>query len=163
MSETTPTPDRPELPDDHQDTETAEMNASELAEAKRYGRQGLVCDLADRALDIAFLAVAAMLLARPIDVWLAGWPLLEGSWTLRLMALYLIVLGLHVCVSFPLSFYSGHLLEHQFGMSTQTFRAWLWRYAKRMTLALAFNAAMFLGLFWVICRIMFLSAGWSFL
>ncbi len=126
------------------------MTAEELAETKRYGRQGLICDLADRALDVTFLAAAALLLARPIDAWLANWPVLDGSWTLRLVALYLIVLGLHICVSFPLSYYSGHVLEHRYSLSTLTFSGWLWRYVKRMGLGGALNLLMFTGLFWLI-------------
>ena len=54
--------------------QTDEMTPEQLAEAKRYGRQGLVCDLADRALDIVYLGVAALVLARPIDAWLQTVP-----------------------------------------------------------------------------------------
>jgi len=126
------------------------MSAEELAEAKDYGRKGLACDLADRSIDVAYLALAALVLARPIDAWLETWPLLAGFWSLRLAALFLIVIGLHMVVSFPLSFYSGHVLEHRYGLSRQTFSAWLWRYAKRNALGVAFGLAMFLGLFWVI-------------
>ena len=43
------------------------MSDGERAEAKRYGRLELGCALADKALDVAYLAVAAFLLARPID------------------------------------------------------------------------------------------------
>ena len=126
------------------------MTGEELAEAKRYGRQDLICALVDKGLDVAYLAVMALLLARPNDAWLGGCPLLERNWSLRLVALVLIVIGLHVAVSFPLAYYSGHVLEHRFGLSTQTLAAWLWRYAKRIALAAAFGTLMFLGLFWVI-------------
>ena len=78
------------------------MTDGELAEAKRYGRLELGCALADKAIDVAYLAVAAFLLARPIDRWLQTSPLLEGNWTLRLAALFLIVMGIHIAVSFPL-------------------------------------------------------------
>ena len=60
------------------------MSSDELAEAKRYGRLELACALADKAIDATYLAVAAFLLARPLDAWLQGWPLLSGNWTLRL-------------------------------------------------------------------------------
>ena len=53
-------------------------------------------------------------------------------------------------MSFPLSFYSGHLLEHRFGLSTQRFGGWLWRYAKRNLLAVVLGLAMILGLYWLI-------------
>ena len=84
------------------------MPDDELAEAKRYGRYDLVCTLADKAVDLAFLAVAALLLARPLDVWLQTYPVL-GNWSLRLVVLLLIVTAAHATVSFPLSLYSGHI------------------------------------------------------
>jgi len=135
------------------------MTDGERAEAKRYGRLELGCALADKAVDVAYLAVAAFLLAGPIDRWLQTSPLLANNWTLRLAALFLVVMGIHVAVSFPLSFYSGHLLEHQFQLSTQTFRRWLWRYFKRNLLAVAFSLALVLGLYWLI----WLTGGWWWL
>ena len=126
------------------------MNDAELAEAKRYGRLDLACSLADKAIDAAYLAVAAFWLARPLDDWLQTWPLLSANWTLRLTALFLAVLALHVAVSFPLAFYSGHVIEHRFKLSTQTFGRWLWRYAKRNLLAGGLSLVMVLGLYWLI-------------
>ncbi len=130
--------------------EAEPMTPEQLAEAKRYGRAQLRCDLADKALDLAYLAVAALLLARPIDAWLSGMAWLDRFDTLRLAALYVVVFALHAAVSFPLSLYSGHLLEHRYGMSTQSLRQWLVRYAKRIGLGGTFALALFLGLFWVI-------------
>lgn len=140
---------------DTQATEPAqtatEMTPDQLAEAKRYGRQSLVCDLVDRALDIVYLGIVALVAARPIDLWLQGSsPLWADCWTLRLAVLFAIVFGLHVAVSFPLSFYSGHVLEHRFALSNQTFGGWLWRYTKRMVLGGGLGLALFVGLFWLI-------------
>ncbi len=140
------------------------MSDSERAEAKRYGRLELGCTLADKALDVSYLAVAAFLLAGPIDRWLQGSSsLFSGdSWlhaTLRLAALFLAVMAIHIAVSFPLSFYSGHVLEHKFQMSTQTFGRWLWRYLKRNVLAVGFSLLLVLGLYWLI----WLTGGWWWL
>ena len=122
-----------------------------MAEAKRYGRQELTCTLIDRGLDLAYLAVMALLVAPWLDRWLStSWAVLDGSRSLRLVVLYAIVFGLHVCVSFPLSYYSGHWLEHRYKLSKLTFLGWLWRYTKQLVLAAVFGAAMFLGLFWII-------------
>jgi len=140
-------------PDSHSSVPPADaekMTPDQLAEAKRYGRAQLRCDLADKALDLAYLAVAAFVLAGPLDAWLSGASLLARFETLRLATLYLAVFTLHVAVSFPLSFYAGHLLEHRYGMSTQSLSRWLARYAKRMALAGSFALALFLALFWVI-------------
>lgn len=137
---------QPERPD------AARMTGEQLAEAKRYGRYDLACTLADKGLDVAYLATVALLAAGAIDRWLKGYLPADGylDISLRLAAMFLIVVGLHVCVSFPLSFYSGHVLEHRFGLSRQTFAGWLWRYAKRNALAVAFGLAMILGLYWLI-------------
>jgi len=126
------------------------MTPEELAEAKRYGRCDLACTIVDKVVDVAYLGVMALVVAWPLDAWLRGFPLLEASRSLRLVAMLGIVFGFHVLVSFPLSCYSGHVLEHQFGLSNQTFPAWLWRYAKRVMLAGGFSIAMFWGLFWLI-------------
>jgi STE24 endopeptidase len=140
-----PEPPSTSLPDD-----APIMSDDELAEAKRYGRLDLACSLVDKGLDLAYLAVMALLLARPIDEWLAEFPALAAQRWLRLVVMLLIVTGLHVCVSFPLSYYSGYVLEHRFGLSKQTLARWLWRYAKRVAVGGAFGVVMFLGLFWLI-------------
>ena len=130
------------------------MTEAELAEAKEYGRLDLACALADKAIDVAYLAVAAFLLAGPIDRWLQSWSWLAGESSLRessrLAALFLAVMAIHVAVSFPLSFYSGYVLEHRFKLSTLGFGGWLWRYVKRNGLAVAFMLAIVVGLYWLI-------------
>jgi STE24 endopeptidase len=86
------------------------------------------------ALDLTYLAVMAFLFARPLDAWLARFPALAGEQSmLRLIALFCIVMLLHMLVSLPLSFYSNYVVEHQFGLST-------------LALGLALN----IGLFWII-------------
>jgi len=126
------------------------MTAEQLAEAKRYNRLGLACSLADRAIDVAYLLVAALLLARPIDEWLKTSPWLEHDRWLRLGAMFVLVTALHACVSFPLSLYSGHVLEHRFGLSRLSLLGWLWRYTKRMSLVFGLGLAMVEGLYLVI-------------
>ena len=128
----------------------AGMTAEQLAEAKQYGRLGLICTLVDRAIDLVFLAVMALVLARPIDAWLNSYSLLERFWSLRLAALFLVMTGLHVLVSLPLSYYSGYVVEHRFKLSTLTLAGWLWRYAKLLALAVPLGLLLSLGLFWII-------------
>jgi STE24 endopeptidase len=126
------------------------MTDAELAEAKSYGRRELACTLADKALDVAYLAVAAFLLARPVDAWLQTYPLLARNWSLRLAALFLVIMGIHLLLSFPLSLYSGHVLEQQYHLSTQSFGRWLWQYVKRNLLGIGFSLVLFVGLYWMI-------------
>ncbi len=142
-----PADDAPTNAGDAPRVDSAEMTPEQLAEAKEYGRRSLVCDLADKALDAGFLAVMAFALAVPLDTYLAGFM----HWaTLRLICIFLITTALHVAVSFPLSFYAGHVLEHRYRLSHQTLGRWLLRYLKRNLLALAFGLVMFPGLYWVI-------------
>ena len=151
MTDDTQPTAQPEPTPEAEHLDPAAMTGEELAEAKRYGRYDLVCTLADKVLDVTYLAVVAMLLARHVDGWLASsFPLLKDYWSLRLGMLFLVVTAAHACVSFPLSFYSGHVLEHRFGLSTQTIAAWLWRYTKRIALAAGFGLVLIVGLYWVI-------------
>ncbi len=64
--------------------------------------------------------------------------------------LFLMVTALHVAVSFPLSFYSGYVLEHRFQLSTLSLAGWLWRYAKRSLLARGLRTGHDQGLYWLI-------------
>ena len=137
----------------------AGMTPDQLAEAKQYGRLELRCGLADKAIDLLFLAAAAILLARPLDAWLQTVPWLRSCWSLRLAALFLVVTALHIAVSFPLSFYSGFSLERRFHLSTLSWAGWLWRYVKRNLLAAGLGAAMMLGLYWLIWTV----GGWWWL
>jgi STE24 endopeptidase len=125
----------------------AEMTPEQLEEARRYGRAELICTLLDKAIDVAYLAVAAFVFARPLDEFLMRSISRAG---LRLAAMYAIVVCLHMAISFPLSLYAGFVLEHRFGLSRQSFGRWLWRYIKRNLLAIAFGLALFEGLYAII-------------
>jgi STE24 endopeptidase len=126
---------------------SAEMTPEQLAEARQYGRLELICDLADKAIDVAYLAAMALVFARALDGWLAHFIAGAG---LRLAAMFAVVTGIHLALSFPLSLYSGFALEHRFGLSRQTLGRWLGRYIKRNLLVLALGLAMFEGLYAII-------------
>ena len=49
--------------------------------------------------------------------------------------------------SFPLSFYSGFVLEHQYELSNQTFFGWLWEWAKKQLLSFVISAPLILALY----------------
>lgn len=121
-----------------------EMTPEQLAEAREYGRWQLALDLADAAADVIFLGLFAFFAAVPIDSWLgeripAAFP--------RLLALYVIMMALHECVSFSLAWYSGYVIEHRYGLSRQTFGQWLARHVKRFSLAVGFGALMVIALY----------------
>lgn len=146
--ERSPHEPRPESPPES--FAPAGMSEDQLAEVKQYGRIDLICALADKALDVAYLSAMAFLFAGAIGGWLATAPLLGSCRWLQLIAMFLIVMAAHVCVSFPLSCYSGHVLEHRFELSTQTFRRWLWQYTKRNLLAVGFGLVLVPGLYLLI-------------
>ncbi len=130
--------------------DSLERTPEQLREAEQYGRIGLACDLADRALDLLYLAVIAFTLAYPLDGWLQAHLPAGEIETVRLTALFLFTIGGHLLVSLPLSFYAGYLVEHRFGMSRQTVACWLRHYLKRNLLTVVFGLAMFVGLYWLI-------------
>jgi len=120
------------------------MTSEQLVEAKQYGREQLRVSLADKLLDLVYLALAAFLLARPLDHWLEVY--LPNDY-LRLIALYTAVILLHECFSFPIAYYGGHVLERRYGLSRQSLGRWLGRHAKRFTLTAVFGGVLFVGLF----------------
>jgi STE24 endopeptidase len=137
----------------------AGMTPEQLAEAKQYGRYSLACTLADKLLDLLFLTFAAVVLARPLDTWLQGFPLLQRFDSLRLVVFFLLVMLLHVAVSLSLSFYSGYVLEHRFHLSTLSVGGWVRRYLKQNLLGLALGTVLILGLYWLIWT----TGGWWWL
>ena len=143
MYKTPPIDSTPEAP-------SAGMTPEQLAEARQYGRISLACTLADKLLDVVYLAVATFIIAKPLDNWLNEWPLLARWASLRLIGLFVSITLLHMAISLPLVFYAGHVLEHRFQLSKLSIGGWAWPYAKRNALALAFGAVLILGLYWLI-------------
>ena len=134
-------------------TPPAAQSPAQQAEAHRYGQLGLYCDLLDRAVDLIYLACMALIFSPALSQWLAGVTWLSDWPSGQVAAMFLITFGLHACVSLPLSFYSGHLLEKQFGLSKQTAARWFTRYAKRMLLSITFGLLLFLGLYFMIWNV----------
>lgn len=62
-------------------------------------------------------------------------------------------------LSFPLSFYSGFSLEHQYQLSNQTLPAWAWESAKKQLLSFSITAPLVLGLYALIWH---LPSSWWF-
>src|SRR3954470_15560806 len=81
-------------------SEDLERTPEQLAEAHRYGQLELICSLADKFIDVAFLSFATFVLARPLDRWLSQFVARDA---LRLPLLFLLVFVMHLAISFPLS------------------------------------------------------------
>jgi STE24 endopeptidase len=120
-------------------------------EARRYNRIHLALTLVDMAVDVAYLGLMAFVFGPRIDAWLATFAPLAGDKSLlRLLALFGVVIGLHILVSLPLSFYSGYVVEHQFGLSNQSILRWLRNWSLGNVLAILLGAMLNVGLFWII-------------
>ena len=107
--------------------------------ARRYTRWKRALRLTDFLLGVAVLAALVF----------AGWSHLLRDWALGLsahpvaaLALYLVALtGLSQAVSFPLDVTSGHIVEHRFGLSKQSFFGWLKDWLKALGLSFALGLA----------------------
>jgi STE24 endopeptidase len=127
--------------------EAGQQTLAELDEARQYGHRQLACSLADKVLDVVYLSLMALVFVRPLNDRLKQ---LAPAPTLRLVLLFVVITLLHMAISLPLSFYSGYLLEHRYGLSHQSLAAWIWRYTKVHVLTLVFGGLLFVGLYWVI-------------
>jgi STE24 endopeptidase len=130
---------------------TDAQTPAQREEARRYNRIHLALTLADMAVDFVYLGLMAFLFGARIDGWLATFEPMSGEKSmLRLVALFGIVIGLHILVSLPLSFYSGYIVEHQFKLSNQSPRRWLRNWSLGNVLAVVLGAVLNVGLFWII-------------
>ncbi len=93
----------------------------------------------------------AFVFARPLDAWLGGSRALAGEQSLlRLLALFGVVIGIHILVSLPLSFYSGYIVEHQFKLSNQSVSRWIKNWLKKNAFGVVLGGALYAGLYWMI-------------
>ena len=138
----------------------AGMTGGELAEAKRYGRFELALH-AGRQGHRRGLSGGGGVPPGPArsTTGCKTYPLLAGNWSLRLVALFLVVMAIHVAVSFPLSFYSGHVLEHRFHLSTQTLRPLAVALCEAEPAGRGLSLVLVLGLYWLIWT----TGGWWWL
>ena len=129
---------------------SAEMTPTQLAEAKELGRRELRVSLLGRGVDLVYFVIAAAWIAAPdspFAEWLAG---ISTSQTIQLVLLTLMLLVGDFLVSLPLSFYGGHLLQHEYQLSAQSFGQWLWRKIKGLVLELCLGLVLVLALYWII-------------
>lgn len=114
-------------------------------EVKQYQRLKQVADIASLVITVGVLAIGAFQVGPMVDGWLPGW-LGESRW-LRLGAIgFLWAAGLEL-LTLPIDFWSGFVLEHQFKLSTQRFRAWVWKKIKGYLIAGPLGLALLLGLY----------------
>ena len=121
-------------------TTHAEVDPARQALARRYARQRQTLSLLN--LGISAVVVAILLfsgLSFGLRDALAGVPSWEpfGGWQpLRLVAYFLVLTAVLFVLDMPLSYYSGFVLAHRYGLSTQTLGAWLLDTAKGLAISL---------------------------
>ena len=100
----------------------------------------------------------AILLLSGLNFWLrdalasiaGGWEPVAG-WQPLLVALYFLALALAVTIiDLPLSYYSGYVLPHRYGLSTQSRAGWVWDLSKGLALSLAFELVAVVFVYWLL-------------
>jgi STE24 endopeptidase len=119
--------------------------------ARRYHRRKRVLHVADFLLGIALLVV---LLAAGWTHGLRDWALSLSTHPFAAIALYLLALtAISQVLSFPLDFWGGYRLEHQFELSNQTFFGWLMDWLKGLVLSFALGLAGVELIYWLLRRL----------
>ncbi|GAB4350646.1 MAG: hypothetical protein Kow0099_34340 [Candidatus Abyssubacteria bacterium] len=135
-------------PEDLRNEQAENLTGKESAKAKSYNRIKRILFVVELGFGLAFLLVlllsgASISVARAIEsatgnVWLV-------------VLLYLVFFGvLFNLLSFPLDLYGGFILEHKYGQSTQSFRAWLWDYTKGNLVGFAIGAPLLEAVYWLL-------------
>ncbi len=97
-------------------------------EVKHYQRLKISALLLGSGLGLGWLAVVAIFLGPSIGAWLSE-HLSENRW-LKLVAMAGFLGVTFDCLTLPLDFCSGYLVEHRFQLSNQTLAGWFWRRVK---------------------------------
>lgn len=117
---------------------------------KRYSRTKLLLGLSSSALSYAFLAFVALAGVSPV---LARWTEEAAGRGYGGFLLFAAVLGAAGAVpALPVDFFSGYVLEHRYGLSTQTLGRWVTERLKGLLVGLPIAAAVvsafFIALQW---------------
>jgi STE24 endopeptidase len=130
------------------------MNEDKATRYQRLKRRASVVSLAWGLLFLAgLLATGGSIGLRAFAERLAGAPDAGFLHALASRTLYLLLLGaINEAVTLPLACYSGFLLEGRYGLSTETFRHWAWRYAKSLLIGAIFGLVAFQFVYAVLDR-----------
>src|SRR5262245_8490052 len=123
-------------------------------DVKRYQRLKLTASVASLLISLGFLAIMALSLGPRLSdavTRLVG----QNSW-LRLMVLAAIYAVAAELLIFPTDFWSGYVLEHQYDLSNQSLKQWLWRQLKGYMLGAVLGAVLVAGLYCLLWH-----AGWT--
>jgi len=118
-------------------------------QAARYARRRYLMAVVHVVVGLGFLLVMLFWGTRPLAEWVketVGGDFLQvGLYTALFLLLYQLII-------FPLDYYTGFVLEHQFGLSTQAPPDWLRTKVKQSAVSLVFLVLMLEFVYWVIRR-----------
>lgn len=137
-----PVPQPPLTPGIHT-SPAATLDPERQRLARRYARQRQILTLVN--LGISAVLIAILLFSglsfglRDLLSGIPAWQPLAGWQPLRVGAYFLTILVASTLLGFPLSYYSGFTLPHRYGLSTQSFGAWLLDHLKGFAIGLPFE------------------------
>ena len=120
----------PEEPEQEAPEKTEEEKQEEYRKRKKYNNTKIWLGLVNFGISLAFLLV---LVLTPLSRVFADWAM--DIWTAQYGALlaFVVIVGVfETVVGFPLSFYSGFILEHKYDLSDQSLGSYFWEKLKGM-------------------------------
>jgi STE24 endopeptidase len=117
-------------------------------EVKQYERLKLTATVVNTLVSLAAVAVAALLFGPRIDGLVRR---VTGEHDLlRLIGIGFVYVCALELLTLPVSFWSGYIIEHRFGLSNQTLWRWVWRRIKGYLIGGAIGLVLLLGLYTLI-------------
>jgi STE24 endopeptidase len=102
--------------------------------AKQYNRIKLIVSLTNLVIDLIFWI---LIIVTGFASAIAGYAYGVVSYPLLQFYVFALILGIiHLVINFPLSIYSGYILEHRFSLSNQTLAGWFREQAKGLMVGL---------------------------
>ncbi|MBI3317219.1 MAG: M48 family metalloprotease [Candidatus Omnitrophica bacterium] len=118
------------------------------SKAKEYSAQKKKLELVNLALTPALLV---FILLTPLTHLFKAWSSEIVANPYGVLAFYFLFLSLfHFLIDFPLSYYSGFILEHRYGLSNHSLASWMGDMAKRALLSFGFSLLLILALYGLI-------------
>lgn len=122
--------------------------SGEQGQAKRYARLKLSLSLTETSLSLAAILI---LLLTPLSRQLADWvQTVTASGALQWLLFFGVIGAFFSLLGMIFGFVSGYVLEHRYGLSTQSIGGWLADQGKGMALGIAFGIPALLGFRWLL-------------
>src|SRR5262245_35532805 len=119
-----------------------------MDESKRYESAKHIVAITGFVLDVLIL-LYLLLSGSSIRIRQFAETLSSFEW-ISIAVYTLIITAIFKLIDLPLSFYSGHLLEHRFGLSRQSFASWIKDQLKALALGTALSLAAVEVMYWLL-------------